>query len=370
MKTRVLALVAAAVAVTGVVSVGQATAREAQQPTGCSTIWAKVNSAPGTGTQAYLNAVAAVATDDVWAVGAADGEALIEHWNGVNWSVIPNSPGLGPARLQSIDALAANDVWAVGSQAIPGRENEATLTMHWDGSSWSVVDSPSVDSGPNELLGVDAVAADDVWAVGHRTPMPIRPIAMHWDGTSWTAQRSGLSSFDEVFDVWSAGGTDTWASGSFPASDISVKRWDGTTWNDSGAINNTQLGIDGISPSDIWAVGSSNRKAEHWDGSVWHGKRIHDVPGSRDITLYDLVAVATNNVWAAGWWAPVGTNGDSRTLIEHWDGTRWRLASSQNGGGPSNFLHGVSVAGDEGWAVGHSYREGSRRVLILHACGL
>jgi hypothetical protein len=117
-------------------------------------------------------------------------------------------------------------------------------------------------------------------------------------------------------------------------------------------------------------VGTSNTTAEHWDGSAWHSKSIHAVPGSKDLTLNDLAAVASNDVWAAGWRGVDNANGDTRTLVERWDGMRWRLARSENGGGTSNFLNGVSVAGHKGWAVGHSNRDGLSRVLILHACAL
>src|SRR5207237_799301 len=51
-------------------------------------------------TQNELTGVAAVAPDDVWAVGSATdfhpgGTPLIVHWNGTRWTRVPNDCGMG-----------------------------------------------------------------------------------------------------------------------------------------------------------------------------------------------------------------------------------------------------------------------------------
>jgi hypothetical protein len=38
--------------------------------------------------------------------------------------------------------------------------------MHWDGSTWEVVDTPDPSDGNCILYAVAAFATDDVWAVG------------------------------------------------------------------------------------------------------------------------------------------------------------------------------------------------------------
>ena len=43
-----------------------------------------------------------------------------------------------------------------------------TLILHWNGSAWSQVASPSPSSfGYNFLYGVSAVSGGDAWAVGY-----------------------------------------------------------------------------------------------------------------------------------------------------------------------------------------------------------
>jgi hypothetical protein len=118
-----------------------------------------------------LQAAAAVSTNDVWAVGAfttAGGveQTLIEHWNGTSWSVVSSpSPG-GASDLKGVAIVSANDIWAVGAFIPSSNVFEQTLIEQWNGTSWSVVSSPS----PGSSSVLDAAAADkssgQAWAVG------------------------------------------------------------------------------------------------------------------------------------------------------------------------------------------------------------
>ena len=42
------------------------------------------SSSPNTPDSPVLEAVSAIASDNVWAVGQGNGQPLIEHWNGSN----------------------------------------------------------------------------------------------------------------------------------------------------------------------------------------------------------------------------------------------------------------------------------------------
>ena len=48
-----------------------------------------------------------------------------------------------------------------------------TLVEHWDGTTWSVVNSPNVTTDGNQLGGVVALATGNVWAVGSYYAPPI-----------------------------------------------------------------------------------------------------------------------------------------------------------------------------------------------------
>lgn len=105
--------------------------------------------------------VAAIASDDVWAVGRTnDGvteRSVFLHWDGSAWSRIPG-PGGGAAMSGSgtLLALASDDVWAVGS----------TLA-HWDGSEWKLVPGPVMPEGTfMALQSASRAGSCDVWAAG------------------------------------------------------------------------------------------------------------------------------------------------------------------------------------------------------------
>src|SRR4051794_13492246 len=97
----------------------------------------RVDPQPG-GCGGRLGGVAAVSTNDVWAVGNAGGDTLTEHWDGTSWSIVPSPhPGASTNELFEVVALSTNDVWAVGYYY--DGSTDATLTEHWDGTAWSVV---------------------------------------------------------------------------------------------------------------------------------------------------------------------------------------------------------------------------------------
>jgi hypothetical protein len=112
--------------------------------------------------------------------------------------------GVGPAA-----ALSRSDVWAVGTgPGVPtgGFSAHPTAVIeHWNGTSWAVVPSPNPNpQGNNGLIAVAGVSAGDVWAVGHQL---LGPFTEHWDGTSWTilATPAGVRFFAAM--AASSGGT-------------------------------------------------------------------------------------------------------------------------------------------------------------------
>jgi hypothetical protein len=122
-----------------------------------------------------LNGVTAVAANDVWSVGKAStingttvpNALVIQHWNGTAWSSVTTPAFQGG--LTGVAARSATDVWAVGSFFDNSGTTPAggTLTMHWNGSAWSKVDSPNGASGASILSGASATpGGGDVWAAG------------------------------------------------------------------------------------------------------------------------------------------------------------------------------------------------------------
>ena len=148
-----------------------------------------------------LYSVTALAPNNAWAVGSAPGknstQALIEHWNGSKWSTVASpATGFFINYLNAITALAANNIWASGDDTnSPAPSAMYTpLVEHWNGVKWSIVSSP-LQGTSDFVSGMTAVAPNNVWIVGdYRTgldPMgPYYTLIEHWNGAKWSVVKS------------------------------------------------------------------------------------------------------------------------------------------------------------------------------------
>ena len=177
------------------------------------TSWSIVASPAFTGVTLSNGAVSADSTTDVWAMGflatsATTAENVSLHWDGTAWAQIPAAHlrfgGVGP-----LAALSPAGVWAVGTgPGVPTKGFSAHPTAvieHWDGTSWTVVPSPNPNpQGNNGLGAVAAVSASDVWAAGRQL---LGPFTERWNGKSWDIVNTpaGVSFFGAM--AASSGGT-------------------------------------------------------------------------------------------------------------------------------------------------------------------
>ena len=334
----------------------------------------KIISSPNVGSGTYgnqLNAVAVVSAGDVWAVGFSPHpsgtplyirQTLVEHWNGSNWSVVssPNPSGKTWVVLNSVAAISANDIWAVGHAGDPSSIPLQTLTEHWNGTSWSIIPSPSPGTyNGNVLNAVDGVSANDVWAVGWyqsgSTGQEGGALTMHWDGAAWTVIPN--PSRWTLYGVTAISSNDVWAVG-----EQSILHWNGTNWSvvsfppPPGDSYQTLKGISATAASDIWAVGYSQwsyfygtRYAPltyHWDGARWS---LIPNAGGLDELLSSVTAIARNDAWA------VGDNGQT----QHWNGVEWSRVAAPYPGLGGRFSGVAAVSSQDVWAVG-SYTDGNQ----------
>jgi len=321
----------------------------------------------------YLNGVAAVSVNDVWAVGSyqnsqGSGQTLIEHWNGTNWQVIPSpNPGATGNILGDVVAVSATDIWAVGAYQ-NDRSPDQTLIEHWNGTNWQIVSSPNMGTGSNELAGVVAVSATNLWAVGsyQNSGGSGQTLIEHWNGTSWQVVSSpnrGTSS-NGLLGVAAVSATNIWAVGAYGApshSQTLIEHWNGTSWTvvsspNRGTGDSSLKRVAAVSATNIWAVGAygapsgAQTLVEHWNGTSW---QVVSSPnkGAGSNELAGVVAVSSTNIWAVGTYTNI--YGLSQTLIEHWNGTSWQVVSSPNRGTGSNSLSNVAaVSSTNLWAVG------------------
>jgi hypothetical protein len=272
-----------------------------------------------------LDGVSCVSTTMCTAVGSVSGDSssvssltLVETWDGTTWSVVPSpSPGLIRNALSGVSCLSATMCTAVGtaSESGPTSGNAAfTVVETWDGTTWSVVPSPNPGPGGNDLNGVSCLSTSFCVAVGTALgspPQELLTLVEMWDGTTWSV---------------------------VPSPDPS---------NQSVPINELS-GVSCISTVSCTAVGdyitnTGSRKAliESWDGTAWS---VVLSPNASPIGLERLTSISCVSISSCTAVGGAFNNGSVlQTLVETFDGTTWSVVPSPDGSSSdTNFLNGVS----------------------------
>ena len=250
-------------------------------------------SANGRGRYNELFGVWCGAPTNCLAVGDSDGVTLIEHWNGEAWRVQP-SPN--PTRrssdnqLQAVTCWAPDGCFATGSEIMDGFDDSVTLAERWNGTRWSIVNTPSPSDGNYaELASISCTGARNCVAAGDAN---YRPIIEQWDGTRW-----GIALHPTSF-------------GQFHGVAC-------TTASQCEVVGETQSGV----------------VAESWNGRSWTSPML-SAPGGRD--AYAVTCASGANCHTVG-------VSDFGPLTADWDGTAWTATTTARGViTPPNSLAAVS----------------------------
>lgn len=295
----------------------------ASPPPACTPTWDVVRSAdPGEAATTLLG-VAAVTSDEAWAVGGigeldAPTAVAIQRWDGTRWSAVEApSPGTFLNELRAVDASEPNDVWAVGRT--DSGFGDDPLILHYDGTDWTQVELPDEIDGV--LNGVAAVSPHDVWAVGSVGDPAAsleRALVLHWDGTAWAnvevahAVGGGKSA---LVDIEGVSPTDLWAVGYQHFRPL-VLRFDGDAWSRSPTeVKGTLNAVEAFATSEVWAVGSP---IQRFDGQAWT-----EAPVTREgADLLDVAAVGGLDIWAVGS-RPSKEEAITRAAVYRYSGRRW-----------------------------------------------
>jgi hypothetical protein len=315
-----------------------------------------------------LNAVAVPGAGNAWAVGknhryGSDHQMVIEHWDGSSWTVAaaPNSRCYNEA-LFGVAFTSATNGWAVGESPVSAHRpstcgtptRRGGLVVRWNGSAWSVVDTPVPTSGTATLRAVAAASPGDAWAVGRSAYGS--PHVLHLTGGAWrtvsvpTADLAGVAVVS-ASDVWAVGFTTT-SGGTAPA----ILHYNGSSWSRSAVPAGTGglalTAVTAVAANDVWAVGYGTGIAPlilHYNGSAWSRANVPALPNGGTGRLEGVTARSATDVWA------VGAQSVNRTLTMHYNGSAWSIVPSPNNDTTDpNDLNGVAVhrASGETWAVG------------------
>jgi hypothetical protein len=300
-----------------------------------------------------LTGVAALSSTEAWAVGSyhTNGQSLktlIEHWNGTAWKVQPSpSPVTDNNTLSAVVATSRSNVWAVGNTLSTSGE-QRTLIEHWNGRSWTVQHSPSPGSS-SQLTAVAAVSGSNAWAVGYSDSSDgttSKTLVEHWNGSSWQIQASPNPSVQYNFlcGVAATSRTNAWTDGMYVQAGYQapiMEHWNGQAWSvhasayQPAGYEYDPCAMAAPSAGNIWAVGSrwylnaDRTLIEHWNGTTWKTQASpNPAPGDFDQNVLNgVAATSATNAWAVGW-SYVNNSGHIKPLIEHWNGSSWKLQSA------------------------------------------
>ncbi len=128
----------------------------------------------------------------------------------------------------------------------------------------------------------------------------------------------------------------------------------------SSGTGSTLTAVTAVSSKNVWAVGYSSvtqpslTLIEHWNGKKWRLVHSPDNGGQ----LYGVTAISKQDIWA------VGITATGQTLTEHWNGKSWSIVSIP--GARDNQLYGVAARStNDVWAVGDYSLGGKKGFLTL-----
>jgi hypothetical protein len=294
---------------------------------------------------AQLTGVSCPSTAGCMAVGtyqAPSGASLpfADRWNGTGWSLAA-MPAAGSANAgpDGVTCTSTRNCWAVGWAEHGSRTK--TLAERWDGTAWLAVSAPSV-SGSSRLNSVSCAHSTDCWAAGFwesSAPPGFGTLTLHWDGTAWSKVTTPTSGFSSS-QLWGS-------SCSGPGACLTVgsgtqgglaQRWDGTAWSVSlrNGGSNPGSGLFGAacaSGAVCMAVGSRATTpdrgvtlADQWNGTRWSPLVTPSRANWPENTLTGVACPSAANCWAVGGSLNQGAPGKQLSIIEHWNGAKWSLA--------------------------------------------
>jgi hypothetical protein len=276
---------------------------------------------------------------------------LAEAWNGTKWSVqsVPSPAGAIGAGFSGLSCSTPATCIAAGSY---GNSSGASVLLAeaWNGTSWHIQVTPGpAGSTGSEFLAVSCSAAAACTAVGATTistqgASATVSLAERWNGANWRIQATpnpGRSVGTGLAGVSCSAATACTAAGSFDTTSHLARptaaAWGGRTWRRQAApsragasVANGLVGVSCAVTHTCIAVGygtastgESTTLAERWDGSRW---RIQPTPVPVGTVSAGLAAVSCPSPRACtGVGEYFSTGQRELPLAERWDGSRWRV---------------------------------------------
>jgi hypothetical protein len=286
----------------------------------------------------------------------------------------PDPEGASSASLSAVSCAADGSCMAVGTYS-PNGTSQYTLAERWDGSSWTIVNTPNPPGGAGILYGVSCPAPGSCIAVGLSVSgAHVHALAETWNGRKWVIRSTPAPAPGSIVSLHSVSCTSPdscTAVGGFTKARESAEEqplaesWNGTRWTieptpNPEAENGSSLKAVSCSASDACTAAGDydyfdvDQKifAMRFDGTTWTMQRQPN-PGGEHLNADTSISCSEPSACiSVGSWLTVEL--EPRPLAESWNGVKWvRQATPHPKHAVSAALEGVScLSGSHCTAVG------------------
>jgi len=264
--------------------------------------------------------------------------ARIAQWNGTTWSAM--GTGITNGTCYSLALDASYNLYAGGNFTTAGGVTNANYIAKWDGSSWSALGTGLIGTGCYSIA-IDSTnnIYTGGWAIN-------KPAILKWD-TSWCSL--GNYNLTNTTIVPSTGTTslkidnynNLYATNTTHLNGFS--RWNGSTWNDMGAIypfftynapNYSSITNDMCNNIYVSTRETSSTVKTNTAPLIitsWNGTVVSTVGSANFNDICCAIAVdSNNNIYVGGCFTKIGSL--QVNCIAMWNGTTWSsLGTGLNG---------------------------------------
>jgi hypothetical protein len=355
-----------------------------------TTKWSVVSIAnPGGTNQSFLDAVSCRTvrtTTTCVAVGSfvsIKGVVLplIERWNGKRWVVSkgPVKKGAIASTLVGVSCASPTSCIAVGSVRASLKSPTLPLAERWNGRAWKIIPirAPS-DATHSYLDAVSCTSAKSCYAVGSYASGSTMgsPLVERWNGSRWTimsspnASGASTTALNGVSCVGAGAGVTCAAVGSYatrpegnPFYAVTQRMVHGKwTALPSPKVGNDQsnalTAVSCAGPKRCFAAGTRQSGLgagliEQWNGSAWKVASSANPVGSTLSQFNGISCASRTNCVATGLFSKDFVT--NKSLINRWNGRRWAMQPSEQ---PSRAA-GSSLSGVSCTTVGRCFAVGT-----------
>jgi hypothetical protein len=235
-----------------------------------------------------LYSVSCISTTSCVAVGASidntNLDSLAMAWDGTTWTILTTpSEASSDDLLVSVSCASPTSCVAVGKQDDAGTDQ--SFAMSWDGSAWTTAVVPSVGADDNFLEAVSCVSATFCVAVGASFDgTKYQTLIATWNGNAWAIAVSPNEGSDSNFlssvsctSAMSCAAVGQYVDGSLVLKTLAVM-WDGASWtivptpnNNPGIDPNRLVSVSCVSPTSCFAIGSTGFGGIETLAMTWDG---------------------------------------------------------------------------------------------------